>query len=325
MVARRLPHPIPYQGSKRRLAPRILSVLGGRRFGCLYEPFAGSAAITLAGAAANVAERYEMGDTLEPLTELWSNMLADPVAVAEEYETVWRGQLADPVSHYIEVRDEFNAHGGAARLLYLLARCVKNAPRFNKTGRFNQSADHRRTGMRPAKMRQEIEGAAKLLSGRTTVRCADFADALSAATSDDIVYMDPPWEGTSTGVDKRYRDWLSRERLVEVLEHLHERGVPYLLSYDGRHGDKTYGDWLPDSIGAVRLELDAGRSSQATLSGRVVTTYESLYVSTSLTPVVKEQLRLLAPDLHRPAQHLAREHRNGHSLGLSRRAQTLEV
>jgi DNA adenine methylase len=273
MVTRRLPHPIPYQGSKRRLASRILSVLHGRQFDCLYEPFVGSAAITIAGAAANVAKRYEIADTFEPLTELWSNILADPSRVADEYQAVWRGQLTDPVAHYSEVRDEFNAHGGAAKLLYLLARCVKNAPRFNNSGEFNQSADHRRTGMRPSKMRQEIEGVGELLSGRTTVRRVDFADALSAATSNDIVYMDPPWEGTSTGVDKRYRDWLPRERLVEVLEDLHSRGVPYLLSYDGRHGDKRYGEWLPETIGAVRLEIDAGRSSQATLSGRAVTTY----------------------------------------------------
>ncbi|MDQ6745434.1 MAG: DNA adenine methylase [Actinomycetota bacterium] len=199
--------------------------------------------------------------------------------------------------------------------------------KFNKAGEFNQSADHRRTGMRPTKMRQEIYGAAKLLSERATSRCADFADALSAATRNDIVYMDPPWEGTSTGVDKRYRDWLSRERLVETLEDLHSRGVPYLLSYDGRHGDKTYGEWLPDRIGAVRLELNAGRSSQATLSGRDVTTFESLYVSTLLNPVVQEQLGLQtrARELHRSTQYFARELGDRHTGGLGRGAQALEI
>jgi DNA adenine methylase len=289
----RLPHPIPYQGSKRLLARRILSVLGNRRFGCLYEPFAGSAAISIAAASGRLAERYELADTLEPLAELWQSILANPVAVADEYESIWRGQFQDPRSHYADVRDEFNARGGAGHLLYLLARCVKNAPRFNANGEFNQSADHRRTGMRPDKMRREIYGAAQLLGERATVTSRDFADAVAQATPKDVVYMDPPWEGTSTGVDKRYRDWLARDRLIGVLEDLHDRGVPYLLSYDGRHGDKTYGEWLPESIGAVRLELEAGRSSQATLNGRVVTTFESLYVSRSLEPVIEEQLGLL--------------------------------
>jgi DNA adenine methylase len=270
-----------------------LSVFGNRRFDCLYEPFAGSAAITIAASSGRLAERYELADVLEPLAEVWQSILANPAAVADEYESIWMGQFQDPRSHYSEVRHEFNVRGGAGRLLYLLARCVKNAPRFNANGEFNQSADHRRSGMKPDKMRREIYGAAQLLAGRTTVRTCDFEDALAKATSNDVVYMDPPWEGTSTGVDKRYRDWLGRERLIEVLGDLHDRGIPYLLSYDGRHGEKTYGDWLPSSIGAVRVELEAGRSSQATLNGRAVTTFESLYVSKTLEPVAQRQLDLL--------------------------------
>ncbi|HEY7951348.1 MAG TPA: DNA adenine methylase, partial [Solirubrobacteraceae bacterium] len=272
MAAARLPHPIPYQGSKRQLARRILSVLSSSRFGTFYEPFAGSAALTIAACAADTAERFVIGDTLEPLTELWTQILSAPDALADEYERIWSAQLADPAAHYLKTRAAFNQAGRAAELLYLLARCVKNAPRFNSDGEFNQSADHRRLGMRPSKMRQEVAGAAALLGGRTEVRSLDFADAVAEATTRDLVYMDPPWEGTSKGSNKRYRDWLARERLIEVLEDLDARGVSYILSYDGRHGAKSYGDWLPESIGAVRLELVAGRSSQATLNGRAVTT-----------------------------------------------------
>jgi DNA adenine methylase len=57
-----------------------------------------------------------------------------------------------------------------------------------------------------------------------------------------------------------------------------------LLSYDGRCGEKTYGDPLPvDELQAKRIELEAGRSSQVTLNGVVALTVESLYVSVSLT------------------------------------------
>ena len=296
MTTVRPPHPIPYQGSKRQLAERILSVLGSNRFETFYEPFAGSAALTIAASASETAERFVIGDTLEPLTELWTRILSAPDALANEYEHLWSEQLADPAAHYIETRAAFNRTGGTPELLYLLARCVKNAPRFNSGGEFNQSADHRRLGMRPRKMRQEITGAAALLGGRTKVTSLDFAEAVAEATTRDLVYMDPPWEGTSKGPNKRYRDCLARERLIEVLEDLDARGVPYMLSYDGRHGAKSYGDWLPDSIGAVRLELVAGRSSQATLSGRVVTTTESLYVSRHVTetPAIAQQLGILS-------------------------------
>ena len=45
-----------------------------------------------------------------------------------------------------------------------------------------------------------------------------------------------------------------------------------------------YGPALPVELGAQRLELHAGRSSQATLNGRDERTVESLYVSASLAP-----------------------------------------
>jgi DNA adenine methylase len=292
----RLPHPIPYQGSKRRLASRILSVLGGRGFKTLYEPFAGSAAVTIAASAAPMAERFVISDTLEPLSELWTRILCTPDVLADEYERIWSDQIPDPVGHYAATRASFNRIGGSAELLYLLARCVKNAPRFNGSGDFNQSADHRRRGMNPRKMRSEIAGASALLSRRTEVRTQDFAETIREATSSDLVYLDPPWEGTSKGPDRRYRDWLPRERLIDALEDLDDREVPYILSYDGLHGEKTYGEWLPASVGATRLEIMAGRSSQGTLSGRAVTTVESLYVSRHVTetPVIVEQLALVS-------------------------------
>ena len=52
-----VPHPIPYQGSKRNLAPIILSYFPPR-FRRLVEPFAGSAAVSLAVAQRRLAEQF---------------------------------------------------------------------------------------------------------------------------------------------------------------------------------------------------------------------------------------------------------------------------
>lgn len=278
----RLPHPIPYQGSKRKLAPRILAMLASREIDRLIEPFAGSAAITLAACNARSARRYVIADSLEPLVELWRGILDDPVGLAANYERIWTAQLSDGREHFLKVRDEFNKSGDPPSLLYLLARCVKNSPRFNREGLFNQSADHRRRGMRPRKMRLEIEGASQLLRGVTTAACGDFEATLADARPCDLAYLDPPWEGTSTGVDRRYHASLERGRLIAALDELNRRNVPWLLSYDGRHGNKTYGDPLPRELEAQRLELHAGRSSQATLNGESAMTIESLYVSRQL-------------------------------------------
>jgi DNA adenine methylase len=61
--------------------------------------------------------------------------------------------------------------------------------------------------------------------------------------------------------------------------------VPWILSYDGRLGDRTYGAPLPSSLWGGHVALPAGRSTQSTLSGRAEHTVESVYVSPALAPV----------------------------------------
>lgn len=278
----RLPHPIPYQGSKRNLASMILEVIQKRRFRRFYEPFAGSAAMSIAASHAKVAEAYILGDSLAPLIDIWNQILTDPHTLANAYEKIWESQLDNDEGYYYRIRDEYNRFPDPAKLLYLLARCVKNAPRFNQQGQFNQSVDKRRLGMRPYKMRHEILAASALLAKQATAVWADFESALKDATSTDLVYLDPPYEGTTTGDNKRYHQGLDRERLITALENLNRRGVPFLLSYDGQCGDKIYGSELPASLQLTRLELNAGRSSQATLNGREEITIESLYVSSNV-------------------------------------------
>jgi len=256
----------------------------GRRFDVLYEPFAGSAALTLAAASSRVADRFIVGDSLQPLAALWELIVDAPADTADRYEQVWSGQLLDEgaAAHFNRIRAEFNGSGDPVKLLYLLARCVKNAPRFSGTGAFNQSPDHRRTGMKPDKMRREIVGAHRILSGRAQAFAGDAEDCVRRAGPRDLVYMDPPWQGTTEGTDKRYHQGMPRQRVEELLADLNARAVPWILSYDGRSGDRTYGEPLAPELWGAHLELHAGRSSQSTLAGRSEHTVESLYVSAEL-------------------------------------------
>jgi DNA adenine methylase len=252
----------------------------GRR---LVEPFAGSAAVTLAAAARKLFDEYLLGDALAALAGIWEKVLEQPEELAGGYGKVWRDQLADPRRAYDDARERFNATGDAVLFLYLLARCVKGSVRFNSEGQFNQSPDNRRLGMRPQAMRRQIMGAHHLLRSRTEVRAADFRETLAAADDDDVVYMDPPYQGISTGRDSRYVRGLAVEELIPALDELNSRSVPFLLSYDGSCGEKTYGRSLPAELGLQRVLLVAGRSAQATLSGRAETTVESLYISPAAT------------------------------------------
>jgi DNA adenine methylase len=269
--------PIPYQGSKRALAPRICSLFPGR-VAKLYEPFAGSAAVTLLAATHDLAESFVIGDIYAPLIDLWELIIDNPGELADRYAGVWHGQFEAP-EHFNDRRAEFNETGDPVLFLYLVARCVKNAVRFNRRGQFSQSADKRRTGMKPDRVTRTAHAVSRLLKGRTTLFRGDFQDCTREAVVGDLVYMDPPYQGTTYGADKRYASGLERERLIGALHDFDGRLVPYILSYDGQMGEKTYGEPLPNTIDADHLAIHAGRSSQATISGRDDQTIESLYVS----------------------------------------------
>jgi len=273
-----VPHPIPYQGSKRRLAAEVLSHVPAGRYRRLIEPFAGSAAVTLAAASAAKFCSYVIGDALEPLMRLWEIIINDPREIAGQYDRLWHREREQPIDAYYAIRSEFNADRKPAKLLYLLARCVKNAVRFNPAGNFNQSPDKRRTGTRPDRMQAELAAAHRILAGRCQAVHADFFPLFECAQEGDFFYLDPPYQGTSEGRNQRYVAGVSRDRMMEALTILNEKRIPFLLSYDGSCGERNYGRALPSTI-AHRILLDVGRSSQATLNGREDVTTESLYVS----------------------------------------------
>lgn len=140
----------------------------------------------------------------------------DPDGLSDASTALWQAQLADPRAHNLAVRAAFNLDPQPAQLLYLLARCVKNAVRFNGQGEFNQSADHRRLGTRPDQLRAKIVAASKLLHGKTRVVCGDYAVLLRQAEPHDVVYMDPPYLGVSQGRDPRYAQGLDLPRFVRT-------------------------------------------------------------------------------------------------------------
>ena len=282
----KLPHPIQYQGSKRSLASIILRYFPNK-FPRLVEPFSGSAAISIACAAREKANSYWINDLNKPLAELLGLIINHPVEIANYYETIWNQQHDDPIEHYYRVREDFNRTGDPRLFLYLLARCAKGSVRYNTEGLFNQSPDKRRHGTRPETMRDNIFGVSTLLKGKSVISSLDYKDVLSNVNEDDVVYMDPPYQGVCGDRDSRYFSGISYEEFLAALSELNVRQIRYAVSYDGRTGNKTFGNRLPESLSLTLIELEAGRSSQATLLGRDAITVESLYLSPRLAIEVK--------------------------------------
>lgn len=276
-----IPHPIPYQGSKRKLAPAILA-FSPKGVELLIEPFAGSAAVSIAAVYTNRVNQVYLNDLNRPLMQLWEMIINQPKDIATQYRKLWHEQIGREREFYDVVRQRFNRTGQPADFLYLLARCAKASIRYNAYGEFNQSPDNRREGMNPDTMEQHILHTSQLLKGKAKIFTGDYFEVLKLAKPDDIVYMDPPYQGVCNSREPRYLNGLSFDKFAKVLEYLNENNISYIVSYDGRTGSKTFGKMLPDSLHLKHVEVAAGRSSQATLLGRDDYTYESLYISPTL-------------------------------------------
>jgi DNA adenine methylase len=293
------PHIVQYQGSKRLLAPQILQYMPNR-FNRLIEPFAGMAAITVAAAGERRAGQYFINDINEPIVRLLQTAIDTPTDLIERYAEIWSGQFKHPsghLDHFYYIRDCFNeGQQTAENMLYLLARCVKGAVRYGKSGNFNQSPDKRRHGTNPKNIAENVCAISSLLKEKTAFFAVDYRQMFEMANPGDLIYMDPPYQGVSNTRDNRYYAGVEFADFSESIEMLNRRGVDYIISYDGACGGKEYGSELPRTLNCTKFLLNAGPSTQATLLGKRNTTFEALYVSEGLAGVfdpVPEQMTLM--------------------------------
>lgn len=286
------PHIVQYQGSKRMLAPQILPYMP-EQFSRLVEPFAGMAAISIATAKQERAEKYVINDINEAIVGILRSAIETPLTLYQEYERIWSEQFDysdGHIAHFYKIRDDYN-HGDTspAKMLYLLARCVKGSVRYGSNGKFNQSPDKRRNGTTPNTLRQNLAAISYYLNGRASFFSLDYREILDMTQHGDIVYMDPPYQGTSNVRDSRYISGIDFDEFVEAIDRLNAKNVDFIISYDGVCGDRQYGKELPKELHLRKVLLNAGLSSQSTLLGKKETTFEALYISKGLQ---KETFRL---------------------------------
>ena len=254
--------------------------------------------MSIAVAGRRPAEQFILNDFNAPLADLWREIINDPEGLAARYAAIWqRQEHGQEVEFYNFIRAEFNRRPRADQFLFLLARCAKAAVRYNSRGEFNQSPDPRRRGMIPATMRDNLLATSALFRGKANVHSLDYIALCQRATLQDVIYMDPPYQGVCKERDKRYSASLTHAHFVDALREMNARELSFLVSYDGRTGDKRHGEPLPEDMELTLVELEAGRSSQSTLLGRDEMTIESLYLSAPLVRRLKARVAQRATQL----------------------------
>jgi DNA adenine methylase len=116
----------------------------------------------------------------------------------------------------------------------------------------------------------------------TDVQTGGYESLLIEAGADDVVYLDPPYQGVTDVADRRYLAGLARQDFEQALRTANAHDVAYLVSYDAVRDDGKYGQRLHDDLGLTHVHVVAGRSAQSTLGGGSDVTVESLYLSPRL-------------------------------------------
>lgn len=238
---------LKWAGGKRRLVPFIARVLGlalpapdaaveaGSAVSSwkrLIEPFAGSAALSLA--LFDAFEAVWLNDVNEDLMNVYRVLQADPEGYILAAKALFHPDTNNAQTYY-RWRDEFNRTSSkerrAALFLYLNRHGYNGLCRYNSAGRFNVPFGRYK---RPYFPEPELRAAAVAVQ-RARLTCFDFETVLQDARRGDVVYCDPPYVPLSATAS--FTDYASggfdlaqQERLAAAAEAARQRGAVVVIS-----------------------------------------------------------------------------------------------
>lgn len=287
--------PLPYFGAKTRWAKILFSTLPEReRINTFFDPFVGGGSMTLYAAGSDLAKSFVIGDTNEDLCNLWKAMIDEPEAMAHAYKKHW-DSLSEDKSYYEQLKSEFNLRtkmtpassttdrfsanksyvADPAGFLFLVMATHLYMPLYTKQGKFVSKLNPSRIPKSPKTLSKQINIASSLLSGRIQIKNQDWLDTTSTSVEGDMVFLDPPYQGTSGSV---YKDnGLTKKRFEEGIAFLQERRVSMMITYDAVNNRNAY-DALSDTLGLTRIFLRRQSSSHGYLTKNKALSLESFYL-----------------------------------------------
>lgn len=161
----------------------------------LVEPFAGSCAVMME----TDYPSYLVADINPDLINLYKKVAADCEAFISRARALF--EEANREVAYYNIRQEFNYSTEitdfmkAVYFLYLNRHGYRGLCRYNKSGHFNIPYGNYKNPYFPEK---EIRAFAEKAQ-RATFICASFDETLAMLKVGDVVYCDPPYDGTFSG------------------------------------------------------------------------------------------------------------------------------
>ncbi|MEB7566289.1 DNA adenine methylase [Enterobacter mori] len=215
---------LKWAGNKTDVMPELIKHLpAGPR---LVEPFAGSCAVMMATDYPN----YLVADINADLINLYKKAARHS---EELIQVAWVFFSEDnSAEKYYENRLRFNedtsltALERAALFLYLNRHCYRGLCRYNQSGKFNVPYGNYKNPYFPhAEILTFAEKAV-----RATFICASYDETLAMLQAGDVVYCDPPYDGTFSGYHTAGFSDDDQYDLASILVHRSSEGHPIIVS-----------------------------------------------------------------------------------------------
>ncbi|HGL6393579.1 TPA: DNA adenine methylase [Citrobacter koseri] len=215
---------LKWAGNKTAIMPELIKHLpAGPR---LVEPFAGSCAVMMA----TDYPHYLVADINPDLISLYSVIKNG----SESLITIAKGffDKNNTAEDYYGIRKEFNcdrhwpAEWRAAMFLYLNRHGYRGLCRYNLSGHFNVPYGNYKNPYFPE---SEIRAFAEKAQ-RATFICASYDETLALLQTGDVVYCDPPYDGTFSGYHSAGFTEDDQCHLASILERRSSEGHPVIVS-----------------------------------------------------------------------------------------------
>ncbi|MBU4680507.1 DNA adenine methylase [Cedecea davisae] len=215
---------LKWAGNKTAIMPELKKYLpAGPR---LVEPFAGSCAVMMA----TDYPHYLVADINPDLISLYKHIAFD----CEKFISNAKGFFASTnnAEAYYNIRKDFNHSSGitdfwrAIFFLYLNRHCYRGLCRYSLRTGFNVPYGNYKNPYFPE---NEIRAFAEKAQ-RATFICASYDETLQMLQAGDVIYCDPPYDGTFTGYHTAGFSDDEQYRLASILERRSSEGHPVIVS-----------------------------------------------------------------------------------------------
>lgn len=216
---------LKWAGNKTAVMPHLKKHLpAGPR---LVEPFAGSCAVMMD----TDYPSYLVADINPDLINMYQQIKDDCEGFIATAKALF--ERGNNEGDYYWHRRIFNSTGGnlvdfwhAVVFLYLNRHCYRGLCRYNRAGHFNVPYGNYKAAYFPE---TEIRAFAEKAK-RATFVCAGYEETLALLLPGDVIYCDPPYDGTFAGYHTAGFSEDDQYRLASILERRSSEGHPVVAS-----------------------------------------------------------------------------------------------